>query len=185
MRESFENLRPICSRKRSSCPRGGMFVLELILLLPIILLVLVLLYQVSIMMTTYQALRVTVFDATTAFAQNPVQPEVEGAIHAAIQGYYFRDATVEQARNASEWATVPGNTATVKYRLLYSSDSGNTWNYYTAEMPPAGGTLIAVELKLENAEKAYGRYWLLSRFANVRTIQSGSMVLSQITTPKI
>ena len=47
------------------------------------------------------------------------------------------------------------------------------------------GNLIAVELKLENAEKAYKRYWLLSQFANVSAVQSGSMVLSQITAPKI
>ena len=88
-----------------------MFVLELILLLPIILLTLVLLYQVSVMMTTYQALRMTVFNASTAFAQNPVGPDVENTIQAAIQGHYFGDAEVEQATNASDWITTPSSTA--------------------------------------------------------------------------
>ena len=186
MSESFEYLRPMRFRQRSARRRGGVFVLELILLLPIILLVLVLLYQVSIMMTTYQALRVTVFDASTAFAQNPVGSDVANTIQAAIQGHYFGDAAVEWAEDDSGWATTPGNTASVKYRLLYYTDSGAKWNYYDPENTTlASGDLIAVELKLENAEKAYKRYWLLNRFANVQAVQSGSMVLSQITAPKI
>lgn len=183
MTESFEYLRPMHSRQRSARRRGGMFVLELILLLPIILLVLVLLYQVSVMMTTYQALRVTVFDASTAFAQTPDGSSVEETIAAAIQGYYFGDAEVEWAEDDSGWATTPSSTASVKYRLLYM-DSGNNWRYYSGT-PIANGSLIAVELKLENAEKAYKRYWLLSRFAGVSAVQSSSMVLSQITAPKI
>lgn len=185
MSESFENLRPMRFRQRSARRRGGMFVLELILLLPIILLVLVLLYQVSVMMTTYQALRVTVFNASTAFAQNPVGSDVEDTIESAIQGYYFGDAVVEQAESASDWATTPSRTASVKYRLLYSTDFGASWNYYVPGASLANGNLIAVELKLENAENAYKRYWLLSRFANVSAVQSSSMVLSQITAPKI
>ena len=184
MFESFEDLRPMRFRQRSARRRGGMFVLELILLLPIILLVLVLLYQVSVMMMTYQALRVTVFDAATAFAQNPVGTDVAKTIESAIQGYYFGDAEVVPVTDSSSWDTTPANTATVKYRLLYSFDSGNTWKYYTGTTLESGN-LIAVELKLENAEKAYKRYWLLSRFANVRAIQSSSMVLSQITAPKL
>ena len=160
-----------------------MFVLELILLLPIILLVFVLLYQVSVMMTTYQALRVTVFNASEAFAQTPDGSSVAKTIESAIQGYYFGDAAVVQA-TSSNWETSSSNTASVKYRLLYSTDSGTNWSYYSGTSL-ANGSLIAVELKLENAEKAYKRYWLLSRFANVPAVQSGSMVLSQITAPKI
>ncbi len=185
MSESFEYLRPIRFRQRSARRRGGMFVLELILILPIILLVLVLLYQVSVMMTTYQALRMTVFNASTAFAQNPVGSDVADTIQAAIQGHYFGDAAVVQAENAEGWNTAPSSTASVKYRLLYSTDSGESWNYYDPGMTFTNGNLIAVELKLENAEKAYKRYWLLSRFANVSAVQSSSMVLSQITAPKI
>lgn len=161
-----------------------MFVLELILLLPIILLVFVLLYQVSVMMTTYQALRLTVFNASEAFAQNPVESDVANTIQSAIQGYYFGDAAVVQAESASGWTTAPASLASVKYRLLYSTDSGSSWNYYVPGMALTAGSLIAVELKLENAENAYKRYWLLSRFANVSAVQSGSMVLSQITVPK-
>ena len=184
MSESFEILRPMRFRQRFARRRGGMFVLELILLLPIILLVFVLLYQVSVMMTTYQALRVTVFDAATAFAQNPVGADVEETIGASIQGYYFGDAAVVQAVNASGWTT-PSRTASVKYRLLYSTDFGASWNYYVPGASLASGNLIAVELKLENAENAYKRYWLLSRFTDVSAVQSSSMVLSQITAPKI
>ena len=183
MSESFEYLRPMHFRQRSARRRGGMFVLELILLLPIILLVLVLLYQVSVMMTTYQALRVAVFDASEAFAQNPAGTDVANTIESAIQGYYFGDAAVVQA-NSSNWNTTSSSGASLKYRLLYSTDSGASWNYYTGASLTAGN-LIAVELKLENAEKAYKRYWLLNRFANVQAVQSGSMVLSQITAPKI
>ena len=188
MSESFNILRPMRFRQRLACRRGGMFVLELILLLPIILLVLVLLYQVSIMMTTYQALRVTVFNASEAFAQNPVDPDVEdtveSTIHSAIQGYYFRNAEVVPANSDSDWATTTSDEASVKYRLLCSPDSGTTWSYYSGTSLE-NGSLIAVELKLENAENAYKRYWLLNRFANVQAVQSGSMVLSQITAPKM
>lgn len=183
MNESFEYLRPMRFRQRTARRRDGMFVLELILILPIILLVFVLLYQVSVMMTTYQALRLTVFNASEAFAQNQNQTIVAQTIQSAIQGYYFGNAAVVQA-TSSNWATTPDNTASVKYRLLYSTDSGTSWHYYTGT-PLANGNLIAVELKLENAENVYKRYWLLSRFANVPAVQSGSMVLSQITAPKV
>ena len=183
MTKSFEYLRPMHSRQRSARRRGGMFVLELILLLPIILLVFVLLYQVSVMMTTYQALRLTVFNASEAFAQNPLGTDVANTIQSAIQGYYFGDAAVVQA-TGSNWETASSSSASVKYRLLYSTDYGASWDYYVPGMTLANGSLIAVELKLENAEKAYKRYWLLSRFANVSAVQSGSMVLSQITVPK-
>lgn len=184
MLKSFEDLRPMRFRQRSARRRGGMFVLELILLLPIILLVFVLLYQVSVMMTTYQALRVTVFDASEAFAQNPLGTDVANTIQSAIQGYYFGDAAVVQAAD-SNWETTSSDTPSVKYRLLYSTDFGTSWKYYVPGTTTlTSGNLIAVELKLENAEKAYKRYWLLSRFANVSAVQSGSMVLSQITAPK-
>jgi len=189
MNQSFKNLRPIRSHRHSTRPRGGMFILELILLLPIILLVLVLLYQVSVMMTTYQALRLTVFNAATAFAQAPTAAtagtNVTATIKDSISGYYFGDATVTQATDSTGWTTTSGSTAIIKYRLLYSTDSGTNWKYYDSGTSLATGNWLAVELKLENAENAYKRYWLLSQFVNVTPVQSSSMVLSQITVAKI
>ncbi len=168
--------------------------LELVLILPIILLVLMILYQVSIMMTTYQALRTTTFNASMAFSKadtSYIKTNVENAISTSIANYYFGSPTAvtcaTSSTGTSGWTTDAASTAyVVKYRLLTSADDGASWTYYDptaatpAEIP--FGRFIAVELKLENADDAFPGYWILAHFIGVDAVKSETMVLSQVTT---
>lgn len=186
-------------RTSRTFPRGrhsrrGVYVLELVLILPIILLVLMILYQVSVMMTTYQALRTTAFNAAFAFSgaaatadtTNNVQNNAQNAISESIASYYFgHPAAFTCAVSENAWNMTPGSTAyVVKYRLLTSAD-GTNWTYYNPVDAASGaiesGTHIAVELKLENADDAFPGYWILSRFVGVQAAKSEQMVLSQVT----
>ena len=171
-------------------PRRGVYVLELILILPVILLVLVLLYQVSIMMTTWQTLRTTALNAVITYSQadsagtGGIPQQVENAIQESIRNYYFGNCAILRAENSAGWAT-SGSVCRIRYRLLYrSKDAAENapWSYYDpASSTLAAGDFLAVELKLENADDAFPGYWLLARFTGVNAVQSESMVLSQFS----
>lgn len=166
-------------------PRRGVFMLELILILPIILLVLSILYQVSVMMTTYQTLRMACFNASTACVKGKTSQEVETAIKNSIQGYYFGNLPLVYADSAEKWGQNPETTPTtsqIKYRILkYTELKETPWSYFT-EFPSSNGVL-AVEIKLEIADTdaTFKRYWLLRNFAGVDTTGSNSMTLSQVS----
>ncbi len=163
-------------------PRRGVFMLELILILPIILLVLSILYQVSVMMTTYQTLRMACFNASTACAKGL---DVETALKNSIQGYYFGGITVTRADSSTWTSEKTPTTSQIKYRILKQTGTAEipTWEYFTDTSVPASGDTFAVEIKLEVAEAddVFKSYWLLRNFAGVDTTGSNSMTLSQVS----
>ena len=100
---------------RKNTPRRGVFVLELVLLLPVILLVLMILYQVSIMMTSYQVMRMAVFNASRAAAEasnsGKLETDVSQAIKTSVENYFLgrglslntSDKNIIYAASKTEW----------------------------------------------------------------------------------
>ncbi|MDO4630208.1 MAG: hypothetical protein Q4C70_13595 [Planctomycetia bacterium] len=191
---SAQLITPRLPQSQRGKPRRGVFMLELILILPIILLVLTILYQVSVMMTTYQTLRMACFNATSVCTKSAnldettFLNEIGNTIKDSIQGYYFDQVSITPALSTTEWETQDSiNVSQIKYRIL--KRDGNSWQYLSA--PPAPGDVFALEIKLEiknhdsdvtitdetegqtqarlYAESKIKKYWLLRHFANDQT----------------
>lgn len=173
---------------RKNTPRRGVFVLELVLLLPVILLVLMILYQVSIMMTSYQVMRMAVFNAsrTAAEASNSgeLETNVSQAIKTSVENYFLgrglslntSDKNIIYAASKTEWESEKGR---IKYRILElnETDQSNPWKYLAKDSLPDG--IFALEVKFQNLDD-FTSYWVLPLFTGVDK-KNASMVLSQVT----
>lgn len=173
---------------RKNTPRRGVFVLELVLLLPVILLVLMILYQVSIMMTSYQVMRMAVFNASRAAAEasnsGELETDVSQAIKTSVENYFLgrglslntSDKNIIYAASKTEWESEKGR---IKYRILElnETDQSNTWKYLAKDSLPDG--IFALEVKFQNLDD-FTSYWVLPLFTGVDE-KNASMVLSQVT----
>lgn len=171
---------------RKNTPRRGVFVLELVLLLPVILLVLMILYQVSIMMTSYQVMRMAVFNAsrTAAEASNSgkLETDVSQAIKTSVENYFLgrglslntSDKNIIYATSKTEWESEKGR---IKYRILELNEKSNSWKYLAKDSLPDG--IFALEVKFQNLDD-FTSYWVLPLFTGVDE-KNASMVLSQVT----
>lgn len=173
---------------RKNTPRRGVFVLELVLLLPVILLVLMILYQVSIMMTSYQVMRMAVFNASRAAAEasnsGELETDVSQAIKTSVENYFLgrglslntSDKNIIYAASKTEWESEKGR---IKYRILKldENDQSNPWKYLAKDSLPDG--IFALEVKFQNLDD-FTSYWVLPLFTGVDE-KNASMVLSQVT----
>ncbi|MDO4569793.1 MAG: pilus assembly protein [Planctomycetia bacterium] len=184
--------------------RKGSFTLELVLILPIVVTTILLVYQVAVMLSTYQALRSAAFHSALVFSEAPQEKLgdlTREAVFDATRGYFFaaadiNDDMIKLCTSQDEWEAAATNFV-IKYRLLtgeYNHDWSTTtnkyphdWTYYnpTAADPVAvkRGQTITVEIKLENLSQ-FRQYWLLSLLDGVGTetnAKSDVLTISQTT----
>lgn len=142
--------------------RRGSLTLELVLILPIILLVGAIIYQVSIMLMTYQAIQGASYVAVKVAARSDetsfenVQNEVKKAVETAVSGWYF----------ASQFD--PDN-AGGKGKVSIFRKNGSGWAEIedTSSWNLTSGECIAVQIKLTDLSIHAKQYWLLPQFTGV------------------
>ncbi|MDO4550317.1 MAG: pilus assembly protein [Planctomycetia bacterium] len=136
-------------KKKFVSSRRGSLTLEFVLILPIILLMVVLIYQVSVMLMTHQALQ----SATAAAARVAVTEDnvvnIKEAAKEAVDGWYFADLVTDD---------------TIK--ILEKTGSG-AWQEVTT--PSLGSGYVAVQIKLEelSTNNKTKHYWLLPQFKGI------------------
>ena len=144
--------------------RRGSMTLELVLILPIILLVAAIIYQVSVMLMTYQAIQGASYVAVKVAARagdnwDVVENDVKSAVATAVSGWYFAplftsgtDGMVDiYKKEGTEWKKIGENSEEISWDTVHSSD------------------FIAVQIKLTNlaGNAKTKHYWLLPQFKGV------------------
>lgn len=181
--------------------RRGVFVLELTLILPIILLTLTILYQVSVMMTSYQVMRTATFNASRAVAdvlqnasqntqnesqlKQELENNVSNVILASVGNCFLgKDLAKDNikkeivfASNKTDWENTD---AKILYRVLKlktnQNDSSPNVNWQYCDSLPDG--IFAVEVKFQRLDR-FTSYWVLPLFVGVEK-KNSSIVLSQV-----
>ena len=139
--------------------------LELVLILPIILLLAAIIYQVSVMLMTYQAIQGASYVAVKVAARSEkeswseVKKEVKNAVKTAVGGWYF-----------ASLFTLEGD-GDGKVEILYKNNEDEWVKIINEESwkEVGHGDLIAVQVKLENlaGNSKTKHYWLLPQFKGV------------------
>lgn len=191
--ENTEFRKRILGKRR----RRGVYVLELVLILPIVLLVLMILYQVSVMLTSYQVMRLAVFTASSAAVQadpnQDLKTQIENSLKASLSNYYLgKDLTeadcITWAQDSTAWTNDSNAGKKILYRILIpdgkNADGSQKWKYFpestAGSSTPLSGT-FALEVRFQNLAERFPQYWVLSRFVGVDDAKSSSIVLSQVT----
>ncbi len=174
------------SRRKKT--RRGIFILELTLILPIILLTLAILYQVSIMLTSYQVMRMTAFNASRAAAEASTADELEAkvsqTIKASVENCFLGKTLSQDVSNPdiifisdkNAWDSLDGK---ILYRILQYDDADSDapkWKYVAKNSLPNG--IFALEVKFQNLDN-FTSYWVLPLFVGVNK-KNASIVLSQV-----
>lgn len=159
-------LKTRCFTKKST--RRGSLTLELVLILPIIFLLVALIYQVSVMMMTHQALQSAAMLAVkTAKLNDATDVKVQAAVETALKGWYF-----EKEYNAPLAANRHGTID-----LFYKANASDSWtgpvDINNVSTIPRG-YYIGVQLKVTEMGKTYPQYWLLNQFMGVKKSHDGS-----------
>ncbi len=135
--------------------RRGSLTLELVLILPIIFLMVALIYQVSVMLMTYQAVQsAAMLAAKVAVRSGADDTQVKNAVEAATTGWYFTKGTTPA-------------TTTTEY---YFKDTDGEWKT-KALGSFSSKELIGVQVKVTGLD-AYTQYWLLKQFKGVTSTGS-------------
>lgn len=179
------------SNGKKTARRRGALTMELILIFPIIMLLFILFYQVSVMLLTYHSLQTVAIHAAAVAADTKVTGMNAAASQSANQetnpvNQAVTDAVTEVVKNAVQsWYYGPKDLSTLKptskedwkdasefsFRILVSSlDSSNQnpqWRYATSDDDWKNAKLVAVEVKLPQLFQKYGNYWLLPQFKGI------------------
>lgn len=156
--------------------RRGSLTLELVLILPIIFLLIALIYQVSVMMMTHQAIQSAAMLATkVAKACDPTDPladeKVRQAMKTAVQGWYFEDSF------NTIGAVDSGSAVTLKYFFKAPNATGweetqDTLNLNATAI--TGKSIIGVQVQVTNLA-SYKQYWLLQQFVGMANGENGTI----------
>ena len=150
--------------------RKGSLTIELVLIFPVLMLLFFLFFQVSVMLVTYHSLQTTVSHAALAASTAYSFDEITAVVNAgAANWYYSPESSLAPATNAAAWNAGNG----LKFRILVQDGTG--WTY--ANMLPAPGTNMMVEIKLAGMKTKFPNLWLMPQFKGVDA-DSDSFVVS-------
>lgn len=129
--------------------RRGSYTLELVLVLPIILLLMAVVFQVSVMLLTYQGMQATSSVAVKVAAHGGSVTSIVSAAQTAADGWYFKDLI---------------DTNSVK--VYQKASNATTWTSVTDPSLIPAGSYVAVQIKLTGLADAScsKRYWLIPHF---------------------
>ncbi|MDO4569794.1 MAG: TadE/TadG family type IV pilus assembly protein [Planctomycetia bacterium] len=169
---------------RPSSQRRGVYTLELVLILPIVLLVAFLFYQLSVMLLTRHALQSTAQLASRVASEKSMEemtPDyIVEEVNRVTQGWFFQiPHDAQLCDTLDEWNNP--NTP-FKVRILQDSrgdldgadlndvatpTNSHTWSFVEKDTPLSSRTLTVVEIRLSKLSSNYPQYWVASSFKGV------------------
>ena len=142
--------------------RKGSLTIELILIFPVLMLLFFLFFQVSVMLVTYHSLQTTVSHAALTATTASSLDEISLVVNAGTANWYYGSTgNLSPVTNSAEWNA--GND--LKFRILVQDGTG--WTY--ANMLPAPGTNMMVEIKLAGMQTKFPYLWLMRQFKGVES----------------
>lgn len=151
------NLSKFSTRTR----RRGALTLELVLIFPILMLLFVLFYQVSVMLLTYHSLQTIVSHAAATASTAETLDDITATIQNGVASWYYAPtdlATLTPSTTKKEW-----EKDTLTFRILKQGASG--WQYVDSDPLPTGP--LMVEIRLPKLESGTIKYHLLSQFKGI------------------
>lgn len=162
--------------RKNSRKRRGALTMELILIFPILMLLFILFYQVSVMLLTYHSLQTIASHAALA-ASTGTPADVETVVTNGAKSWYYVNVPEGQnlaASSSDEWKSE--SAGNFSFRIL---EGGTAWQYVskTNGFSPttSESNRVAVEIRLK--KKGFQRYLLLPLFQGVED-GSGDLVVS-------
>ena len=156
-------------RRKTISRRRGALTMELILIFPVVMLLFILFYQVSVMLLTYHSLQTAVNHAAAAAADAEKISDISDVMKNAVRSWYYEPENLTPTE-ADSWE----NAEEFSFRILVAPDPSNgqvQWAYAKSDDDLTKAKIVAVEAKLPKLSRNYGNYWLLPQFKGVNALQ--------------
>ncbi|MDO4424268.1 MAG: TadE/TadG family type IV pilus assembly protein [Planctomycetia bacterium] len=157
-------------RRKTISRRRGALTMELILIFPVVMLLFILFYQVSVMLLTYHSLQTAVNHAAAAAADAEKISDISDVMKNAVRSWYYEPDEITPTTKADSWE----NAKKFSFRILVAPDPSNgqvQWAYAESDDDLTNAKIVAVEAKLPKLSRNYGNYWLLPQFKGVNALQ--------------
>lgn len=158
-------------RRKTISRRRGALTMELILIFPVVMLLFILFYQVSVMLLTYHSLQTAVNHAAAAAADAEEISDISDVMKNAVRSWYYEPVSeITPTTEADSWK----NAEEFSFRILVAPDPSNgqvQWAYAKSKDDLSNAKIVAVEAKLPKLSRNYGNYWLLPQFKGVNALQ--------------
>jgi len=164
-------------RRKTISRRRGALTMELILIFPVVMLLFILFYQVSVMLLTYHSLQTAVNHAAAAAADAEEISDISDVMKNAVRSWYYEPESwyyepekITPTTDANSWE----NAKKFSFRILVAPDPSNgqvQWAYAKDDNDLINAKIVAVEAKLPKLSRNYGNYWLLPQFKGVNALQ--------------
>ncbi len=158
------NLSKISTRTR----RRGALTLELVLIFPILMLLFVLFYQVSVMLLTYHSLQTIVSHAAATASTAETLDDITATIQNGVASWYYAPENLFSTDETKKFQPCTTeemwkNPETLTFRVLKIDNDGKGQYATTLDKP---GTYM-VEIRLPKLKSGTINYRLLSQFEGV------------------
>lgn len=159
-------------RRKTISRRRGALTMELILIFPVVMLLFILFYQVSVMLLTYHSLQTAVNHAAAAAADAEEISDISDVMKNAVRSWYYEPENLSEITKADSWE----NAEEFSFRILVApapdpSNGQVQWAYAKSKDDLINAKIVAVEAKLPKLSRNYGNYWLLPQFKGVNALQ--------------
>lgn len=157
---------PATARSGRSRRKRGALTMELVLIFPVLTLLFVLFFQVSVMLLTYHSLQTTVCHAAAMAGSTGSVAEITQVVANGTAAWYYEPANaLAPVTDQAGWAAA----SQFSFRILgkTSLDPAAKWSYVASDADLAAAAEVMVEVKLPNLNSAYQWYWLLPQFVGV------------------
>ncbi len=167
-------------RRKTISRRRGALTMELILIFPVVMLLFILFYQVSVMLLTYHSLQTAVNHAAAAAADAEEISDISDVMKNAVRSWYYEPENLSKITPTTEaysWENAKEsweNAEEFSFRILVAPDPSNgqvQWAYAKSNEDLTKAKIVAVEAKLPKLSRNYGNYWLLPQFKGVNALQ--------------
>lgn len=162
-------------RRKTISRRRGALTMELILIFPVVMLLFILFYQVSVMLLTYHSLQTAVNHAAAAAADAEKISDISDVMKNAVRSWYYEPENLSEITPTTE-ADSWENAEEFSFRILVApapdpSNGQVQWAYAKSDDDLTKAKIVAVEAKLPKLSRNYGNYWLLPQFKGVNALQ--------------
>lgn len=172
-------------RRKTISRRRGALTMELILIFPVVMLLFILFYQVSVMLLTYHSLQTAVNHAAAAAADAEKISDISDVMKNAVRSWYYEPENLSEitpitpTTEANSWENAENswkNAEKFSFRILVApapdpSNGQVQWAYAKSDDDLTKAKIVAVEAKLPKLSRNYGNYWLLPQFKGVNALQ--------------
>ncbi|MDO4630207.1 MAG: pilus assembly protein [Planctomycetia bacterium] len=152
--------------------RRGALTLELVLIFPILMLLFILFYQLSVMLLTYHSLQTTVTHAAATATTATTVTDITAVIQKGVDKWYYAPENLTQKDSNGTYTFKPADanmwnsSQTLTFRILKKNADGK-WQYVAADADLTDASQLMVEIRLPKLESGAIKYNLLSQFEGV------------------